>query len=61
MDEKRIPLHCPRCLKFSYRPVRFVQAKTSFVCNHCREVVAIDKAEVSRALARLAEAAEGHP
>jgi hypothetical protein len=58
MTAKRIPLHCPHCLNSSYRPARFVQAKSYFVCSHCREVVPIDKAEVSRALARLATAAD---
>jgi hypothetical protein len=57
MIAKRVPLQCPHCLKFSYRPLRFVQAKFSFVCDRCREVVPIDKAEVSRALVRMATAA----
>jgi hypothetical protein len=57
MTAMRVPLHCPHCLKSSYRPLRFVQAKSSFVCDHCREVVPIDKAEVSRTLVRLATAA----
>jgi hypothetical protein len=34
-----------------------VQAKSSFVCNHCSEVVPIDKAGASRTLARLDTAA----
>ena len=57
MTAKRVPLYCPHCLKSSYRPLRFVQAKSSFVCDHCREVVPIDKAEVSRTLVRLATVA----
>jgi hypothetical protein len=57
MTTIRIPLRCPYCLNFSDRPARFVHAKSSFVCNHCREVVPIDKAEVARTLARLATAA----
>jgi len=56
MTAERVPLHYPHCLKSSCRPLRFVQAKSSFVCNYCREVVPIDKAGASRTLARLATA-----
>jgi hypothetical protein len=59
MIAKRIALRCPHCLELSYRSDRFVQAKISFVCNHCREVVLIDRAEASRALARLETTVEG--
>jgi hypothetical protein len=59
MIAKRVSLHCPHCLKSSYRPLRFVQAKSSFVCDHCHEIVPIDKAEVSSTLARPATAAHG--
>jgi hypothetical protein len=59
MTAKRIALRCPHCLEFSYRSDRFVQAKISFVCNHCRELVLIDKAEVSGTLVRLETTVEG--
>ena len=59
MTVERIALRCPHCLKFSYRSAGFVQAKISFVCNHCRDVVLIETAEVSCTLARLETTVEG--
>jgi hypothetical protein len=59
MTTKRIALRCPHCLGFSYRSDRFVQAKLSFVCNHCHEVVLIDRSEAFLTLARLETTVEG--
>jgi hypothetical protein len=53
MSSHRIHLRCPHCRHASPRPVGFVLARRSFVCNFCREVVMIDEREIAAALARL--------
>lgn len=41
MAPLRVTLQCPHCQGLSRRPIGFVRARTSFVCDHCREIVRI--------------------
>jgi hypothetical protein len=49
MHRNAVPLTCPLCGAASDRPVGFVRARLTFVCNQCRETVPI--AARDRALA----------
>ncbi len=61
MSSHRIYLCCPHCHNASARPVGFVLARRSFVCNVCREMVMIDEREVAAALAGLDGEERGRP
>jgi hypothetical protein len=61
MSSHRVYLRCPHCRHASARPVGFVLARRTFVCNVCREVVMIDESEIAAALARLDTDDRGPP
>jgi hypothetical protein len=51
MTTNEIVLRCPYCGGLCKRSVGFVRAKFSFVCDRCREIARIDKADAETVLA----------